>query len=238
MRIDALHVTLTLLLGGAFVVNPASPPTQQDPPAPAAAAAPQASADDAAAKAQSAAGMTPDQTAALEKLAAVGPNHQFLAQMEGDWVGKFKMQMTADAPVQEFTAKAENDMMLGGRFLRTKLKAKIGQDKFEGFGMFGFDNAEQKFSAIWCDTWSTQINPISWGTLDSATRTITLVRECKDPLSGQMVKQRDVYIVPSANEYRFESYLTGADGKEFKMLESSYTKAPAKPEKDKSKEKK
>ncbi len=239
MRIDALHVSLTLLLGGAVICAPnAAPNAAQDPPAPAAAAASAAKAVDDAKPAQPAAGGSEQEM--MAKIAAVGANHQFLAQLEGEWVGKCKMQLAPNAPAEEFTGKLECDMVLGGRFLRSKLKAKVGTnaDKFEGFSMMGFDNVEQKFCAMWCDTWSTGFMPYSWGALDAATRTITLVRDCKDPMSGAAMKQREVHVIPNANEYKTEVFLTGPDGAEFKMFESTYTRAPAKPEKDKAKEKK
>jgi hypothetical protein len=65
-----------------------------------------------------------------------------------------------------------------------------------------------------------------YGTCDPDGKIITMTGEASDPMSGKTnQKWRTVLRIESKDKHVFEMYGPGPDGKEFKQMEITYTRA-------------
>jgi hypothetical protein len=116
--------------------------------------------------------------------------------------------------------------VLGERFIRMEFTGEFMNNPFQGVGYLGYDNLDQKFIGSWMDTMSTTMMTSS-GTYDAVKKAFTLTGKFKDPQTGQTVNSREVTTIVDANSHKMEMYHTGADGKEAKMGEITYTRSGA-----------
>ncbi len=155
--------------------------------------------------------------------AAPGAPHEQLAQLAGSWRIKSTSWQMPGAPPVETAGAAVKKMVLGGRYLQETLNSSMMDMPFEGLGLLGYDNLRQEYSGVWLDNMSTQLMPYS-GQYDPVHKTYTMKAEYLDAASGQLVTARMVTTVVSENEHRFEMFMPGPDGKEFKGMEMVYTR--------------
>jgi uncharacterized protein DUF1579 len=93
---------------------------------------------------------------------------------------------------------------------------------FTGHGMQGYDNVTGKYWATWNDSMSTGLM-VSEGTCD-AKNACTFKGSWNDPVKKTKVTSRMSSRWPSPTTQVFEMYGPGKDGKEFKMMEMTYTR--------------
>jgi hypothetical protein len=70
---------------------------------------------------------------------------------------------------------------------------------------------------------STQIMT-SAGSYDAAKKTFTMTGEGDDPMTGKKKREKEVLVVNSPDKHTSEFFEVGADGKEFKTMEITYTR--------------
>jgi hypothetical protein len=63
------------------------------------------------------------------------------------------------------------------------------------------------------------------GTFDAATKTFTFLGDMPDPIAGKYVKVRNTEKWIDDSKWIMESHTKGKDGKEFKNMEITYTRA-------------
>jgi hypothetical protein len=157
------------------------------------------------------------------KMMTPGPQHELLKTFEGAWVGNGTW--TEGGNTSTFTEEATSKLAFGGRFLETdtKMTAEMEPGKpmtMSSRGYMGFDNAKQKYVFAMVGEWSTAIGTAE-GAYDAATKTLTMTGvEVLGP--GKERKYRMVQKLVSADQWTFEIYFTGADGKETKAAEAVY----------------
>lgn len=189
----------------------------------------------AAAGDKGAAAMDPEMAKQMEswmKAATPADGHAKMAPMVGKWTYVTKWRMTPEAPWEESTGKAEFKWALGNRFLMGEVKgnpspndAMMGGAPFEGIAMYGYDNMTKKYVNTWMDNMSTG-TMISHGTADGSGKTFTFqAEEGMCPMTGQMKAPKSVLKIDGDNKLVFEMHEKGPDGKEFKCLEVTYTRA-------------
>lgn len=146
--------------------------------------------------------------------------HKLLLERVGTWDATMKMWVAPDAPPMEMTG-VETNRALGPFHLVSDFKSKFMGEDFEGHGVVSFDPAKQKFINVWTD--SSEPSPsIMEGTYDTKTRALTFVGE--NMMMGQRMKMREVETRKDADHATFEMFVTGADGKEMKMMHMEYTR--------------
>src|SRR5262249_22650253 len=90
--------------------------------------------------------------------AKTGPQHEFLLKGVGTWHGTVKSYEMPGQPAEESECDETVTSILGGRFTKCEVKGKMGQmGDFEGLGVYGYDNAKQKFTMAWADNMGTCI---------------------------------------------------------------------------------
>jgi hypothetical protein len=227
----ALAGTLTFAASGqdtakAPPVRPPSPPVK----APAAPAPPAKVDTKPAAPAQAGElppGMSADDMAAYAAAAQTGPMHQHLAKSIGTWKGKVKHFMPgAPAPMESECVTVISGMM-DGRFTRSETKGDMpGMGPFEGFGIYGFDNVSGKFQSTWADNFGTGMMT-GTGELSPDGKTLNWSMTYNCPIKKCALTMREVERQISADAMTLEMFAPDpATGKEMKVMEIAYTRAP------------
>ncbi|MEW4563348.1 DUF1579 family protein [Bremerella sp. JC770] len=129
--------------------------------------------------------------AMMAKLGAPGKPHEHLQKM----VGKYKTISTWIIPGQNEESvdegTAEFKSILGGRFVTQHFKSTYNGQPMDGFGIMGYDNAQQKFVGVWLDNMSTHILQTQ-GQLDEKTGVMNEEGTCSSPIGSMNFKMTTV----------------------------------------------
>jgi len=149
-----------------------------------------------------------------------GEMHKMLANDVGEWHTKIKMWMAPGTEPMISEGTSVNEMILGGRYLKSTHNAITMGMPMEGISITAFDNAKKEFISIWMDNMGTGIM-IASGPYDEATNTITLLGTMVDPMTGKDIPVKEVIKPIDENNQVFEMYMEH-EGKEFKTMEIEY----------------
>jgi hypothetical protein len=169
--------------------------------------------------------MTPEQKAEMEaymKAGTPGAPHKAMAASVGTFDAKVKSWQAPGQPPTEEAATATRTMALDGRVRVEDFKGSMMGMPFTGHGMQGYDNVTGKYWATWNDSMSTGLM-VSEGTCD-AKNACTFKGSWNDPVKKTKVTSRMASKWTSPTTEVFEMWGPGKDGKEFKMMEITYTK--------------
>jgi uncharacterized protein DUF1579 len=153
---------------------------------------------------------------AMTKAATPGAEHQNLAKMAGDWTTEISMTMMPGQPPMKSTGTMHAEMMLGGRYLSSTWKGKMGDMDFEGHGVDAYDNVARQYESSWVDNMGTGIMN-GTGTCEGGTCTAKM--EMWDPMSGQKSTSRSTMTWMGSDSFKMEMFGNGPDGKEMKFME-------------------
>lgn len=167
---------------------------------------------------------TPPDQAAIEKMmmemAKLGPHHEWFKRSVGEWKTKSTVfGMGGDPELTSGTAKFT--LLMDGRYLRQSYKSEYGGMPYEGIGLTGYDNAQQKYVGTWIDNFSTGIMHFE-GTVDQKTGTETATSETVTPLGTMKMKM--VTTFEGDDKMTFTMYMLGDDGAETKHMVIDYTR--------------
>jgi hypothetical protein len=170
--------------------------------------------------------MTPEQKAEMEaymKAGTPGAPHQALASSAGSYDLKIKSWHEAGTPPMEETGTATRAMVLDGRVMVEELSSSMMGSPFTGHGMMGYDNTTGKYWSTWNDSMSTGLM-VSEGSCDATAKTCTFTGHWTDPVKKTPVKARMTTRWTGPTTEIFEMFAPGKDGREFKMMEITYSK--------------
>jgi len=158
----------------------------------------------------------------MMKVGQPGKEHEMLAKHAGNWDVTMKASMNPDEPPAEIKGTSTAKMILGGRVLVEDFKAEMMGKPFEGHGMMGYGNFRNRWWHTWTDSWSTGLY-YGEGTGTPDGRTLTLIGKSDRPMMNKKdVEMKGVYRFINDNEYIFETYDKGPDGKDVKTMELHY----------------
>lgn len=160
-----------------------------------------------------------EQMAAWMEFASPVAQHEFLKKLEGNWKAKVQMWMKPGTPPMESQGKMVNEMILGGRYLRSTFESSSAMGEFGGLALDAYDRMGQKYKGIWIDSMGTGMMVFE-GTADGNVRTMTCDSIGPD---GKAFKTKGVTTIVSENEHLYASYIQSAEGK-FKNMEIVYTR--------------
>jgi hypothetical protein len=169
--------------------------------------------------------MTPEQKAEMEayrKAGTPGPQHARMAATAGTYDLALKSWHEPGGPAMDETGTATRTVILEGRVIAEDLSSSMMGQPFTGHGMSGYDNVTEKHWSTWTDSMSTGLM-VSEGTCD-AQDACTFTGSWNDPLTKKPVVARMTTRWTSPTVQVFEMYGPAKDGKEFKMMEITYTK--------------
>ncbi len=165
-----------------------------------------------------------DEKAAMEmmqKAATPGDAHKKLEPVVGTFEAKVKMWMDPSKPPEESTGTSENTWVLGNRFVQMKYEGTMMGQPFSGMGFQGYDNVSKKYVGSWMDTMSTGMMT-STGTMTGNVMKAT--DTMSDPMSGKAMKTTSQVTVADNDHHTMEMWGPGPDGKNYKMMEITYTR--------------
>jgi hypothetical protein len=152
-----------------------------------------------------------------------GQEHKLLERMAGSWSLAVKYRMNADAPVVESEGTCQRKWILGNRFLLEEFDGGSLAVPFQGLAIYGYDAFEQKYTSAWVDTTNTAITT-SLGTCRDSCETVAFTGRHGDPWTGVKRDSRGVTRFVDQARHVLELYETGSDGREFRILEITYTR--------------
>jgi hypothetical protein len=169
-----------------------------------------------------------DQAASNEPwraLAEPGRNHRLLEIFVGTWVVEGRFPGAEGQPPEVASGTMTTTWELGNRWLTQRYEGSMpSTGNFEGLGLMGFDNAQQRFVASWMDTLSTGAVTSS-GTFDQSTRAFTLTGRLNVPGVNAPISQRQTITVQSRNRYIIELAIVQPDGTSIPTGTVTYTRA-------------
>lgn len=152
-----------------------------------------------------------------------GKAHEQLKNSSGKWTAEITTWMAAGAPPTKSIGTEESKMIMDGRYQEAHVKSTFGGMPFEGMSIIGFDNAKKAYISTWIDNMGTGFMNME-GTYDSTSKSITMLGTCLDPMTGKQTEVREIVRFIDNDHHFVEMFSKGADGKEFKNMEMSYSR--------------
>jgi hypothetical protein len=167
-------------------------------------------------------GISPEEMQkAWDNAVTPGEQQEWLSQMAGDWV---YTQSTWTEPGKDpvvSQGKAQNTMLLGGRYLRETYSGTNMGMPFQGENTLSHNNIDGKWYMSWIDNMGTGVMSGS-GVREG--NTITL--DCPYPkMFGEGLDHfRIVQHIQSKDKHTMTMYMLGDDGSETKWMEVVFTR--------------
>ena len=138
--------------------------------------------------------------------------HEWLKQLEGEWVTEAEMMMGPGQPPMKCKG-TEVVRSLGGFWTLGEMKTDMMGTPVTGIMTLGYDPAAKKYVG----TWVCSIEGHFWkyeGTLDAAGKVLTLNTEGPDMTApGKLAKMKDVIEIKDKYHKVLTSHMQGPDGK-------------------------
>lgn len=115
--------------------------------------------------------------------ASPGEEHERLSALAGEWRQTVRVWPAPGAEAVVMEGRARNEMILGGRFLKTEARAGEGPLGSESLLLTGFDRRSGRYTQVGFDTWGTYYVTAA-GPFDAQRGVIVLSGEDHDPLLG------------------------------------------------------
>lgn len=135
--------------------------------------------------------------------------HEWLKQLEGEWVTDSKAIVEPGKPAVKCTG-TESVRSLGGFWTVGEMKGDFMGMTMTGIMTIGYDPQKKKYVGTWvcpmCDLMFKYE-----GTVEG--KVLTLETEGPNPLTGKLVKMRDTFEVKDKDHKVMTSTLLGEDGK-------------------------
>ncbi|MBC9932927.1 DUF1579 domain-containing protein [Chitinophaga qingshengii] len=149
-----------------------------------------------------------------------GPEHQQMAQTEGDWTTDMTFWKGPGAQPEKATGSCTNKMIMGGRYQESRFTSNMMDMPFEGLGTTAYDNARKMYLNTWIDNMGTGMMMME-GKWDPVINGIVYHGKSWDPVTQKMMDLRQVIKFKDANNYNLEMYRMH-NGKEFKEMEIAF----------------
>jgi hypothetical protein len=167
----------------------------------------------------------------MMELGAPGPHHKHLDSIAGKWTYELKHWMDPAAEAETMTGTSESKWVYDGRFLEQKVEGSMGPGPdgkpmmFHGTSIVGYDNLRQEYTEVWYDNMGTSMWILT-GKSDPDGKVITMTGNVPDPMTGNKNKKvRIVTKIDSKDKHTSEFFGVGADGKEVREMQITYTRA-------------
>jgi hypothetical protein len=154
-----------------------------------------------------------------------GPEHRQLARMAGTWDVVVEMPGQDGKPTQSKGVSTVKSMA-GGMWLIDEFIGDMGGMKFEGLGVYGFDQGKKKFVQTWVDSVETSMMTME-GSYDEAGKVLTMTGTGGGG-DGKRVNIRTTHTIVDRDTLVYQMYMAGPDGKEVQALKITYTRQKAK----------
>ena len=155
-----------------------------------------------------------------------GKEHKLLEPFAGKFRAEVSIHMGPGEP-QKSTGTMVNTFQLDNLYLHQEYQGDPAPPPYPAFlgrGYWGYNFSSKLYEGFWIDNASSMIQTET-GTVDSADKVWTMTSEFQNPRDGKTIKKRSVISLVDHDHHSMESYMTGADGREFKTMEIQYVRA-------------
>ena len=146
-----------------------------------------------------------------------GDMHEMLAKSVGEWTYVSKYWMDPAAPPTVSEGRSVNEMILGGRYLKSINYSDVMGMPMEGWNIIAYDKAANEFFSFWIDNIGTGMT-MARGKYDEKTKFCSMRGTMIDPISGGEVEYRQTMKFIDDNNQLFEMFMI-SEGKEVKNME-------------------
>lgn len=152
-----------------------------------------------------------------------GPYHDHLKPLIGKWklVVKWWTDPAGEPNITQRVATTEP--IMGGLFVKEEVQGEMMGRPFQGLGFTGYDTVAGKFVSTWIDNMGSAIM-VSEGRCEGDCKTIHWTGTYSDAMSGKTETSKQVLRIVNDTTHVFEMSGKGPDGREFKMIEITYTR--------------
>lgn len=157
------------------------------------------------------------------EFATPGAPQKAMQNMVGTWDTSVKSYMDPAAPPMESKGTSTFVSLMDGRYIQETSEGTFNGMPFHGQGTFGYDNMQKKYVGTWIDNFGTGIM-VSTGSSSDGGKTVNWSGTASDPMTGKVQTYRSVMTMLSQDQYRFEMFGPGPDGKEVKAMEMIYNR--------------
>ncbi len=152
-----------------------------------------------------------------QELPKPGPEHKRLAEeLVGTW------DAVMDMGGQKSKCTATYKSICDGMWLASDFEGAVGEAKFRGHGLDGYDPQKKKYIGVWVDSWSSSPMHME-GNYDPKTKLLTMTGESTGP-DGKPQKFKNTTETKDKDHFTFKMYMVQPDGKEELAFTIDYTR--------------
>lgn len=151
-----------------------------------------------------------------------GDVHEMMAKSVGEWTYVSKWWMDPSAPPTVSEGHSVNEMLLGGRYLKSMSYGEAMGMPMEGMNILAYDKATKEFFSFWIDNLGTGMT-MARGKYDEKTKVCSMKGTMVDPMSGSEIEYRQTMKFIDENHQLFEMFMM-QNGKEIKNMELAFTR--------------
>jgi hypothetical protein len=145
-----------------------------------------------------------------------GPEHEKLKELVGTWDAVMEM---GD---QKSKATATYKSICDGMWLASDFQGSLGDAKFQGHGLDGYDLQKKKHVGVWVDSWTS--GPMHFeGNYDPTTKLLVMTGESPGP-DGKPQKFKNTTETKDKDHFTFKMYMVQPDGQEQLAFTIDYTR--------------
>ena len=153
---------------------------------------------------------------------APGPMHALLKKFVGTWKAEMSMRMAADQPEMKSTGMMRAEMMFGDRYVKVEDEGEFMGSVFRDFGLIGYDNYKQKFTAYWAFDTGTQASFV-YGVSSEDGKMLVFHGTTDEAMTGRRdVPMKLVYQFVDDRTLKFEIWGELGLPNEYRSLEITY----------------
>jgi uncharacterized protein DUF1579 len=164
-----------------------------------------------------------DMMAQWQAASTPAEGHRRLAPMVGKFNAMTEFVMAPGTPPQKHDGTSENELVLGGRYLRQVYRGLAMGMPFEGIGYTGYDNPSKRYVGTWMDTFGTGLMN-SVGTGKPSDKKMTFAAEAIEP-SGKKVLFDCIITIEDHDHHAYEMWTKAPNGKRFRTMRVEYVRA-------------
>jgi hypothetical protein len=165
------------------------------------------------------------QEALLKQITTRGAHHERLDGLAGKWKLAVKWRNKPNDKWAESQGVVRYEWILGRRFLREDFQYDTGDEKVEWLGIYGYDNFQKKYTAVWVDNGGTNTE-FATGEYDAQGKVLSYLGEQDDPPTGGKRSFKWLITIEGPDKLRYDSFDQNPPGKYFKNTEIVATRMP------------
>lgn len=148
----------------------------------------------------------------------MGPMHQILMQLSGNWKEEMKVWSSPNVEPSIIMAFRDSRLFAEGRFIISTSVGQMGNLPYEGQSVLGYDNTKNVFVKTWIDNMGTSILVLE-GTYNDENKTIGFTGFSTDPLTKLPIKISQTLKIIDGENQLLEIFSEPKEGVKLKVME-------------------